>query len=262
MGYENIQVARDGARAEVSICRPDKLNALNDETLVELTKAFTELGSEAGLRAVILTGGEAKRPSFVAGADIAQLAEQGPLEAKERSRLGQALCDLIEGFGCPVIAAVNGFAFGGGLELALACHIRIASEDARVGLPEVTLGIIPGFGGTQRLPRVIGLGPALELLATGRHVKAAEAQQLGLVNHVYPADSLMDEARKMADAIAANGPIAVRYAMEAALKGRSLPLDEALWYEANLFGLISATADMKEGMRAFLEKRKADFRDD
>ncbi|MHC4938031.1 MAG: enoyl-CoA hydratase/isomerase family protein [Planctomycetota bacterium] len=262
MGYENIQVAREGGRAEVSICRPDKLNALNDETLVELTNAFTELASEAGLRAVILTGGEAKRPSFVAGADIAQLAEQAPLEAKRRSRLGQGLCDLIESMPCPVIAAINGFAFGGGLELALACHIRIASEDARVGLPEVTLGIIPGFGGTQRLPRVIGLGPALEMLATGRHVKAAEAHQLGLVNHVYAADALMDEARKMADTIAGNGPIAVRYALEAALKGRSTPFDEALWYEANLFGLISATADMKEGMRAFLEKRKAEFRDE
>ena len=262
MGYENIQVTREGVRAEVSVCRPDKLNALDDDTLVELTKAFTELAGEGGLRAVILTGGEAKRPSFVAGADIAQLAEQGPLEAKRRSRLGQALCDRIERFPCPVIAAVNGFAFGGGLELALACHIRLASEEARVGLPEVTLGIIPGFGGTQRLPRVIGLGPALEMLATGRHVKADEAHRLGLVNHVYPAGELMAEARRLADTIAANGPIAVRYALEAALKGGSMPMDEALWYEANLFGLISSTADMKEGMRAFLEKRKAAFRDE
>ena len=261
MDFENIRVEREAGRAEISICRPDKLNALNDETLVELTRAFTELAADGGVRAVILTGGEAKRPSFVAGADIAQLAEQGPLTAKTRSRLGQALCDLIEGFPCPVIAAVNGFAFGGGLELALACHIRLASDAARVGLPEVTLGIIPGFGGTQRLPRVIGLGPALEMLATGRHVKADEALRLGLVNHVYPADALLDEARKLADTIAANGPIAVRYAREAALKGRSMSMDDALWYEANLFGLISATADMKEGMQAFLEKRKAEFRD-
>jgi len=261
MSYKNIRVDRDGARAEVFVSRPDKLNALDDDTLVELSQAFSALAAEDGLRAVILTGGEAKRPAFVAGADIAQLAEQGPVEAKERSRLGQGLCDIIEGFSCPVIAAVNGFAFGGGLELALACHIRLASEDARVGLPEVTLGIIPGFGGTQRLPRVIGLGPALELLATGRHVKADEALRIGLVNHVYGAGELMDEARKLADAIAANGPIAVRFALEAALKGRSLPMNEALFYEANLFGLISATADMKEGMRAFLEKRKAEFRD-
>ncbi|MEM8882594.1 MAG: enoyl-CoA hydratase-related protein [Planctomycetota bacterium] len=262
MAFENIQVAREGARAEISIARPDKLNALNDATLIELTKAFTDLAGDGELRAVILTGGEAKRPSFVAGADIAELAEQGPLEAKARARLGQELCDRIESFPCPVIAAINGFAFGGGLELALACHIRLASDAARVGLPEVTLGIVPGFGGTQRLPRVIGLGPALELLATGRHVKAEEAQSLGLVNHVYPADTLMDEAHKMADTIAANGPIAVRYAIEAALKGRSLPMDEALWYEANLFGLISSTADMREGMKAFLEKRTADFRNE
>ena len=264
MAYENIQVASGGEDApgvaEVSICRPDKLNALNDETLTELIDAFSELSLNENLRAVILTGGEAKRASFVAGADIAELAEQGPLEAKERSELGQSLCDLIEGFDCPVIAAINGFAFGGGLELALACHIRIASEEARVGLPEVTLGIIPGFGGTQRLPRVIGLGPALEMMTTGRHVKAAEAHALGLVNHVYAADKLMDEARALARSIAANGPIAVRFALESALVGRSLPMNEALAYEANLFGLISATDDMKEGMKAFLEKRKADFR--
>ena len=260
MGYENIQVAFENGIGEVSVCRPDKLNALNDETLIELTDAFSELSMNDDLRVVILTGGEAKRPSFVAGADIAQLAEQSPLEAKDRSELGQALCDLIEGLGCPVIAAINGFAFGGGLELALACHIRLASEDARVGLPEVTLGIIPGFGGTQRLPRVIGLGPALEIMTTGRHVKADEAHALGLVNHVYAADKLMDEARALAGTIAANGPIAVRYALESVLIGRSLPIGEALAYEANLFGLISSTSDMREGMTAFLEKRKAEFR--
>ena len=260
MGYENIRIAFEGRVAEVSICRPDKLNALNDETLIELTDAFAELSLNEDLRAVILTGGEAKRPSFVAGADIAELSEQGPLEAKDRSELGQSVCDMIEGLGCPVIAAINGFAFGGGLELALACHIRLASEDARVGLPEVTLGIIPGFGGTQRLPRVIGLGPALEMMTTGRHVKADEALSLGLVNHVYAADKLMDEARALAGKIAANGPIAVRYALESALVGRSMPIGEALAYEANLFGLVSSTGDMKEGMTAFLEKRKADFR--
>jgi len=260
MGYENIQIAFENGIAEVSICRPDKLNALNDETLIELTDAFSELSMNEDLRVVILTGGEAKRPAFVAGADIAQLAEQGPLEAKDRSELGQAVCDLIENLGCPVIAAINGFAFGGGLELALACHFRLASEEARVGLPEVTLGIIPGFGGTQRLPRIIGLGPALEMMTTGRHVKADEAHELGLVNHVYAADKLMDEARALAGKIAANGPIAVRYVLESVLVGRSLPIGEALAYEANLFGLVSSTADMREGLTAFLEKRKADFR--
>ena len=260
--YENIEVTIDGGCAEVSVCRPDKLNAINDDTLIELTDAFAEISASEDVRVVILTGGEAKRPSFVAGADIAQMAQQHPLEAKDRSELGQSLCDMIEGLGCPVIAAINGFAFGGGLELALACHIRLAAEEARVGLPEVTLGIIPGFGGTQRLPRVIGIGPALEMITTGRHVKADEALSLGLVNHVYPADQLMPEARKLAATIAANGPIAVRYALESVLIGRSLPIGEALAYEANLFGLISATDDMREGMAAFLEKRKPTFKNE
>jgi enoyl-CoA hydratase len=260
MGYENINVAHEESWAVVSVARPDVLNALNDATLTEIGAAFDDLDADESVRCVILTGGEAKKPSFVAGADIGVLAEQGTLEAKERSHLGQGVCDRIEGLKKPVIAAINGFAFGGGLELALACHIRIASEDALMGLPEVTLGIIPGFGGTQRLPRTIGLGPALELIATGRHVKADEAHRLGLVNHVHPAGELLDAARKMAGKIAANGPIAVRLAMECALRGRSQPMDEALRYEANLFGLIASTEDMREGLNAFLEKRKADFR--
>lgn len=262
MGYENIQIAREDALAIVSVTRPDKLNALNDATLLELRNAFRDLHDEAGARCVILTGGEAKRPAFVAGADIEELADQEPLAAKRRSHLGQEVCDLIENLGKPVIAAVNGFALGGGLELALACHIRLAAAEARLGLPEVTLGIIPGFGGTQRLPRVVGLGPALELITTGRMVDAAEARELHLVNHVYPADQLMVEARKLAAKILANGPLAVRLALESALRGRSLPLDEALRYEANLFGLVSATADMREGLRAFLDKRPADFRNE
>lgn len=260
MAHENIRVEKDGAIATVLVARPDKLNALNDRTLDELTEAFGELQTDAGLRCVILTGAEAKRPAFVAGADIAELAEQDPLEAKRRSRTGQGLCDLIENLGKPVIAAVNGFALGGGLELALACHIRLASSEARLGLPEVTLGIIPGYGGTQRLPRLIGLGPALELIATGRHVDAAEALRLGLVNAVHEPGELMDAARKMAGKIARNGPVAVRFALEAALRGRSQPLEEALRYERNLFGLVSSTADMREGLKAFLEKRAAEFR--
>lgn len=259
MGYDNVRVDREGPLALVLVTRPDKLNALNDATLVELTDAFEDLAKDDDVRCVVLTGAEAKKPAFVAGADIAELAEQGPLTGRRRSRLGQALCDLIENLGKPVIAAVNGFAFGGGLELALACHVRLASDDARMGLPEVTLGIIPGFGGTQRLPRTIGLGPALELIATGRHVKAEEARALGLVNHVYPAAELMAEARKLAGTICANGPVAVRLALDCALRGRSQPLDEGLRYEANAFGLVSATADMREGLRAFLEKRKPAF---
>jgi len=262
MGYENVSMQREGPLALVLVTRPDKLNALNDATLVELTAAFTELRADPAVRCVILSGGEAKRPAFVAGADIAEMADQEPLEAKRRSQLGQHLCATIEGLGKPVIAAINGFALGGGLELALACHIRLAAEGARLGLPEVTLGIIPGFGGTQRLPRLIGLAAAVELIATGRHVDAAEALALGLVNHVYPADRLLAEARALAGKIAANGPLAVRFALESALRGRSQPLDEALAYEANLFGMIAATRDMREGLKAFLEKRPAEFRNE
>ena len=260
MSYENIVVERDGFVATVSVARPQTLNALNDATLAELAQAFGGLADDPAVRCVILTGGEAKRPSFVAGADISELASQDSLAAKRRSRVGQGVCNRIENLGKPVIAAVNGFALGGGLELALACHIRIAAEGALLGLPEVTLGIIPGYGGTQRLPRIIGLGPALELIASGRHVTAGEAKEMGLVNHVYPADELMQEVRKLAGKIVKNGPIAVRFALEAVLRGRSQPLEEGLRYETNLFGLISSTEDMREGLQAFLEKRPAEFR--
>jgi enoyl-CoA hydratase len=262
MGYENITLAREETLAVVSVARPTTLNALNDATLKELGHAFAELRDDDSVQCVILTGGEAKKPAFVAGADIGELADQAPLEAKRRSRLGQGVCDAIENLGKPVIAAVNGFALGGGLELALACHIRLAAESARMGLPEVSLGILPGYGGTQRLPRAIGIGPALELIMTGRHVTADEALALGLVNHVYPDDQLLDQARKLAGKILRNGPIAVRFALECALQGRSLPLEEGLRYETNMFGLISATADMREGLKAFLEKRRAEFKNE
>jgi enoyl-CoA hydratase len=260
MGYSHLRVDREGPLAIVSVCRPDKLNALSDATLAELALAFEELRDDGALRCVILTGGEAKRPAFVAGADIAELAGQDPLAAKRRSNLGQGVCRLIENLGKPVIAAVNGFALGGGLELALACHIRVASTDARLGLPEVTLGIIPGYGGTQRLPRLIGLGAALELIASGRIVDAEEAKVLGLVNRVVAPAELLPAVKELAQKISANGPIAVRLALEAALFGASAPLEEGLAYEENLFGLVSATADMREGLKAFLEKRPAAFR--
>jgi len=260
MGYSHLRLARDGGVATLSVCRPDKLNALSDATLEELLAAFKELRDDDEVRCVILTGGQAKRPAFVAGADIAELAEQDPLAARRRSRLGQGVCDLIEGLGKPVIAAVNGFALGGGLELALACHIRLASSDARMGLPEVTLGIIPGYGGTQRLPRLIGLGAALELIATGRMVDAEEAMALGLVNRILPPSDLLGAAAELARKIAANGPIAVRLALDAALRGVSLPLAAGLAQEQELFALVSSTADMREGLKAFLEKRPAQFR--
>jgi enoyl-CoA hydratase len=262
MGYEHISIDREEALAIVAVRRPETLNALNDATLVELHRGFSELRDDDSVHCVILTGGEAKKPAFVAGADISELVDQDPLAAKRRSRRGQAVCDLIESLGKPVIAAVNGFAFGGGLELALACHMRLAAEGAKMGLPEVTLGIIPGYGGTQRLPRAIGLGPALELITTGRHVSADEAKELGLVNHVHPAEELMAQARKLAGRILRNGPIAVRFALECALRGRSQPLEEGLAYETNMFGLVSATADMREGLKAFLEKRSASFQNE
>jgi len=246
--------------AIITITREKALNALSPDVVTELTTAIAELELDDDAPVIALTGAGDK--AFVAGADIAAMRDMNPMEAVAFSEMGANLCQAMETSSKTYIAAVNGFALGGGCEVALACDFVYASTKAKLGQPEVKLGIIPGFGGTQRLPRVIGLGPALELLATGRHVKADEALRLGLVNHVYAADQLLPEARKLADTIAANGPIAVRYAMEAALKGRSLPMDEALWYEANLFGLISSTADMKEGMRAFLEKRKAEFRDE
>ncbi len=261
MAYENVRVEREeGGVALVRVHRPDKLNALNDATVAELSRAFAELGDDAEVLAVVLTGAEAKRPAFVAGADIAEMAEQSPLEARARSQLGQALCSRIEHLGKPVIAAVNGFALGGGLELALACHLRFAADTAQLGLPEVTLGIIPGFGGTQRLPRLIGLGPALELIATGKPVSAQEAYRLGLVNRVFQAGELLDAARKCARTIAGNGPVAVRLALDAAQRGSAMSLDQGLAYETELFGLIASSEDMHEGLRAFLEKRPPAFR--
>ncbi len=260
MGYSNLRIARDGGLATLSVSRPDKLNALSDATLQELLAAFGELSADEAVRCVILTGGPAKRPAFVAGADIAELAQQDPLAARRRSRLGQSVCDRIEGLGKPVIAAINGFALGGGLELALACHIRLASSDAKLGLPEVTLGIIPGYGGTQRLPRLIGLGAALELISTGRMIDAEEARSLGLVSRVLPPGELLAAAGELATRLCANGPIAVRFALDAALRGASLPLAAGLEGEQELFALVSATADMREGLKAFLEKRPAQFR--
>ncbi len=260
MGYSNLRIARDGGLATLSVTRPEKLNALSDATLEELWAAFGELGADEDVRCVILTGGPAKRPAFVAGADIAELAQQDPLAARRRSRLGQSVCDRIEGLGKPVIAAINGFALGGGLELALACHIRLASSDAKLGLPEVTLGIIPGYGGTQRLPRLVGLGAALELIATGRMIDAEEARSLGLVSRVLAPGELLAAAAELAGKICANGPIAVRFALDAALRGASLPLAAGLAGEQELFALISATADMREGLKAFLEKRPAQFK--
>jgi enoyl-CoA hydratase len=257
MTYQNISIETRDAVATVTINRPDKLNALNDRTMEELDAAFAALGADPGVRGVILTGAGEK--AFVAGADIAELSTQSPVDGKERSIRGQRVLDRIERLGKPVVAAVNGFALGGGCELALACHIRIASENARLGTPEVKLGIMCGYAGTQRLSRLVGKGRALELLLTGEMVDAQEALRIGLVNRVVAKDKLLDEADALLRKMLANGPLSLRFTMEAVNAGLEMPFAEAQYLEATLFGLICSTDDMKEGTKAFLEKRPAKF---
>jgi enoyl-CoA hydratase len=257
MAYQNLTVeTRDGA-AIVTVNRPDKLNALDDRTMEELDAAFAALAADGSVRGVILTGAGEK--AFVAGADIGELATQSPVDGKERSIRGQKVLTRIENLGKPVIAAINGFALGGGCELAMACHVRVASENARLGTPEVKLGIMCGYAGSQRLPRLVGKGRALELLLTGEMVDAAEALRIGLVNRVVPREKLMAEAEGLLRKMIANGPVSLRFIMEAVNSGIELPLAEAQYLEATLFGLICSTADMKEGTKAFLEKRPPKF---
>ena len=256
--YEHLTIDVADGIAVVQVNRPDKLNALNAALIGQIDAAFRGLADDDSVQAVVLTGSGAK--AFVAGADIAELATMDPIGGVQTSRLGQDAFRFIEHMRKPVIAAVNGFALGGGLELALACHIRIASENARFGLPEVKLGIIPGYGGTIRLPRLVGKGRALELMLTGEMIDAAEAYRIGLVNRVHPQAELLDAARTLAAQITRNGPVAVGLALEAVEHGLTASTDAALLYESNLFGLLASTADMREGMTAFLEKRKAEFR--
>jgi enoyl-CoA hydratase len=243
--------------AFVTVNRPEKLNALNDEVMDELRRAADEIATRDDIGGAIVTG--AGQKAFVAGADIAELAKQGPFAGKARSRAGQAVYRSIETCGKPVIAAVNGFALGGGCELAMACTLRVASDKAKFGQPEVRLGICPGYGGTQRLPRLVGKGRALDLILTGRMVNADEALQMGLVNRVVPPDSVLDEAEKLLRGILGMGPLAIRLCLEAVDRGFDTSLDEGLLLEANHFGLLSATDDMREGMAAFLEKREPVF---
>jgi len=258
MAYQNILVERDGPIATVTVNRPKVLNALNHQTLSELAAAFDELRADASVRGLIVTGAGEK--AFVAGADINELAMMTPLQAEAVSRLGQATLREIETLGKPVIAAVNGFALGGGCELALACHWRYASENAKLGLPEEGLGIIPGYGGTQRLPRIVGLGRALEMITAARTIDAHEAHRIGLVNAVLPQAELLPHAERIAMEVLARGPLAVRMAMDAALRGAETDFTQGLDVEALYFGLAAATADMKEGLHAFLEKRKPAFK--
>ena len=241
----------------ITIDRPKVLNALNAQTVEEIGQAFAAARDDESVRCVILTGSGEK--AFVAGADINELAQMTPITGKAVAERGQRVFRSIERFPKPVIAAINGFALGGGCELALACHIRIASERAQLGLPEVTLGIIPGYGGTQRMARLLGKGKALELILTGDRVDAMEAERIGLVNKVVPADQLMSTAEAMGRTIAKRGPLAVRAAIEAVMSGSEMPMEEGQFLEATLFGLLASSEDMKEGMSAFLEKRPANF---
>jgi enoyl-CoA hydratase/carnithine racemase len=258
MAFENLIVDRDGAVSTITINRPKVLNALNGPTLDELAAAIDEARRDESLRAIILTG--AGDRAFVAGADIKELAVQTPVGGREHARRGQALFDRIERLGKPVIAAVNGFALGGGCELAMACTIRLAADTAKLGQPEINLGLLPGYAGSQRLPRLVGRGRALELLLLGQQISAEEAWRIGLVNRVVPAAELMTEARTLAQALAAKPPVAVRYILEAVASGLDMRFADAEDYEATLFGLVSTTEDMREGTAAFLEKRKADFK--
>jgi enoyl-CoA hydratase len=254
---ENVRTEnRDGVLI-VTIDRPQVLNALNAQTVGEIGQAFEAARDDDSVKAVIITGGGEK--AFVAGADINELAKMTPISGKATASKGQGVFFEIERFPKPVIAAINGYALGGGCELALACHIRIASDKAQIGLPEVTLGIIPGYGGTQRLARLVGKGKALEIICTAERVSAADAEKIGLVNKVVPADQLMSVAEEMARKIASRGPVAVRCAIEAVMSGSEMPFEEGQFLEATLFGLLCATDDMKEGMKAFLEKRTANF---
>ncbi len=258
MAFDNLLLERDGAVACLTINRPAVLNALNTRTLDELASAFDELGRDAAVRAIVLTGAGPR--AFVAGADINELAALTPAGARDHARKGQRVFAAVEELGKPVIAAVNGFALGGGCELAMACTVRLAADTARFGQPEINLGLIPGFAGTQRLSRLVGKGRALELMLTGAPVDAAEAWRLGLVNRVVPAADLRAEALKLAHELAAKAGLAVQGILAAVHQGLNMTLEEGSAHEAALFGLAFSTEDMREGTRAFLEKRPAVFK--
>jgi enoyl-CoA hydratase len=257
MAYENLIYEKRDGIAFVTFNRPKVLNALNRRTMEELREILIDARGDEAVRVLILTGGGEK--SFVAGADIGELSQQTPVNGKEFSLFGQGVIHLLETMGKPSICAINGFALGGGCEVALACTIRIASKTAKLGQPEVKLGILPGYGGTQRLARLCGKGVAQELCLAGEMISAEEALRIGLVNHVYEPPELLPAAEALGKKISANAPVAVRYAMEAIERGVEMPQEEGLFLEATLFGLACATEDMREGTKAFLEKRAAKF---
>lgn len=258
MAYENILFEKKDGIAHITFNRPKVLNALNRQTVEELRRALADARDDASVRVLILTGAGEK--SFVAGADIGELSQQTPVGGKEFSVYGQSVFHLLETMGKPSICAINGFALGGGCELALSCTMRLASKTARLGQPEVKLGILPGYGGSQRLARLCGKGAAHELCLTGEMISAEEAQRIGLVNHIYEPAELLPAAEAMAKKIIANGPLAVKFTMEAIERGVEMPLEEGLFLEATLFGVACATEDMREGTKAFLEKRPAQFK--
>ena len=258
MSYDSLLIEDTHGVRWITLNRPDKLNALNRPTLAELDQAVVTAGDDETVHAVVLTGAGEK--AFVAGADISELNTLGPVEAKEFALKGQAVFNRIERLSKPAIAAVNGFALGGGCELAMACHIRVASSNAVFGQPEVKLGLIPGYAGTQRLPRLVGKGRALEILLTGRNVGAEEAERIGLVNLVCQPDKLVETVAGLLRKILANGPLAVAHCIEAVNHGLDMPFDDGCMLEATLFGVGAASDQMREGTAAFLEKRKAVFR--
>jgi enoyl-CoA hydratase len=254
---ENVIYDKKGPIAYVTLNRPKVLNALNKTTINELRAAFEDARDDSEIRGVILTGAGEK--AFAAGADIAEMSNYTAVEAEQGTRRGQALTDLIENLGKPVVAAVNGFALGGGCELAMACSIRIAAETAKFGQPEVKLGVMPGYGGTQRLPRLVGKGRALKLILSGDMIDAAEAYRIGLVDEVVPVAQVIEHAEIVLKKIIANAPFSVKYALEAVNKGLETSIAEGLLIEASLFAVCASTDDKKEGMSAFLEKRAAKF---
>jgi len=257
MSYENLLYEKKDGISYITFNRPKVLNALNRKTVEELHDVLVDARDDASVRALILTGAGEK--AFVAGADINELAQQTPVNGKEFSLFGQGVFHLLETMGKPSICAINGFALGGGCELALCCSIRLASKTAKLGQPEVKLGILPGYGGSQRIARLCGKGAAHELCLTGEMITAEEAQRIGLVNRVYEPADLLPAAEAMAKKIIEKAPLAVKYCMEAIERGVEMPLEEGLFLEATLFGLCCATEDMREGTKAFLEKRAAQF---
>jgi len=258
MTYSTLLYDVTDGIATITVNRPDKLNALNGEVIAELGAAAKAVTQDKAVQGAILTGAGSK--AFVAGADIAELAQMAPGAARARSEEGQAVFDRFEHLGKPVIAAVNGFALGGGLELAMACHLRVAAEGAKFGQPEVKLGLCPGYGGSVRLPRLVGRGRALELLLTGGMIDATEAHRIGLVNQVVPADSLLEATRTLLTSMLENGPLALRACLESVNLGLDLTQEEALSHEAELFGALFGSADMLEGTGAFLARRKPHFK--